>query len=406
MAQFTDNCYNYSIISAERIVNLKKEFVMKKLFAIIIILVITIQLSACGLTAKEKQSGILKLNNYIDESTTEIKIDTDKVYFSNGSTLAFQSKLSVDDMRNSLAESNPDFTFNVIDDKQILMMSKANYPYTLFSKNVIDGNNNSIDDIYVVINESAAGNRNNDKICLPYHLTKNAFVFSENDGQYSLNGNIHDPYYNIVELQSSPTIFTDIAAFYQDCGYDIEYEGGNTTGGSISVFESHQSSLGSPRPLYRILVMSDGNNRFAMQFCEGTDIYELKAGEAIGNYVESLNKKDSDAFIGCYENVESESVNSFIESVKSCKETGSELFWRDQPREETIIKVHRTLISEDGKQMGSYGTGEVDYTDYWLVKVIDGEAKIICQSENFADTVSELGVYKEFKNHEKDDLVN
>ena len=116
-----------------------------------------------------------------------------------------------------------------------------------------------------------------------------------------------------------------------------------------SVFESHQS----PRPLYRILVMSDGNNRFAMQFCEGTDIYELKAGEAIGNYVESLNKKDSDAFIGCYENVESESVNSFIESVKSCKETSSELFWRDQSREETVIKVHRTLISEDGKQMGS-----------------------------------------------------
>ena len=290
---------------------------MKRLFAIIIILVITIQLSACGLTANEKQSGNLKLKNYIDESTTEIKIDADKAYFSNGSTLAFQSKLSVDDMRNSLAESNPDFTFNVIDDKQILMMSKANYPYTLFSKNVIDGNNNSIDDIYVVINESVAGNRNDDKICLPYHLTKNAFVFSENDGQYSLNGNIHDPYYNIVELQSSPTIFTDTAAFYQDCGYDIEYEGGNTTGGSISVFESHQS----PRPLYRILVMSDGNNRFAMQFCEGTDIYELKAGEAIGNYVESLNKKDSDAFIGCYENVESESVNSFIESVKSCKET-------------------------------------------------------------------------------------
>ena len=349
---------------------------MKRLFAIIIILVITIQLSACGLTANEKQSGNLKLKNYIDESTTEIKIDADKAYFSNGSTLAFQSKLSVDDMRNSLAESNPDFTFNVIDDKQILMMSKANYPYTLFSKNVVDDNNNPIDDIYVVVNESASGNRNSDKICLPYHLTKNAFVFSENDGQYSLNGNIHDPYYNIVELQSSPTIFTDIAAFYQDCGYDIEYEGGNTTGGSISVFESHQS----PR--------------------------QLKAGEAIGNYVESLNKKDSDAFIGCYENVESEFVNSFIESVKSCKETSSELFWRDQSREETVIKVHRTLISEDGKQMGSYGTGEVDCTDYWLVKLIDGEPKIICQYGYFGDTVSELGVYKEFKNHEKDDLVN
>lgn len=86
MAQFTDNCYNYSIISAERIVNLKKEFVMKRLFAIIIILVITIQLSACGLTANEMQSGNLKLKNYIDESTTEIKIDADKAYFSNGNT--------------------------------------------------------------------------------------------------------------------------------------------------------------------------------------------------------------------------------------------------------------------------------------------------------------------------------
>ena len=279
-------------------------------------------------------------------------------------------------MKNFLAESNPEYTFNVIDDKQIQMMSKANYPYTLFSKNVVDDNNNPIDDIYVVVNESASGNRNSDKICLPYHLTKNDFVFSEKDGQYSLNGHIHDPYYNIVELQSSPTIFTDIAAFYQDCGYDIEYEGGNTA------------------------------DRFAMQFCEGTDIYELKAGEAIGNYVESLNKKDLDAFIGCYENVESESVNSFIESVKSCKETGSELFWRDQSREETIIKVHRTLISEDGKQMGSYGTGEVDCTDYWLVKLIGGEPKIICQYGYFGDTVSELGVYKEFKNHEKDDLVN
>ena len=207
-------------------------------------------------------------------------------------------------------------------------MSKANYPYTLFSKNVVDDNNNPIDDIYVVVNESASGNRNSnsDKICLPYHLTKNDFVFSEDDGEYSLNGNIHDPYYNIVELQSSPTVFTDLAAFYQDCGYDIEYDGGNTTGGSIKVFESGQYTLGTPRPLYRILVMSDGNDRFAMQFCDGADIYELKAGEAIGNYVESLNKKDSDAFIGCYENIESESVNSFIESVKSCKETSSELF--------------------------------------------------------------------------------
>ena len=396
MDNLAGNCYNSSIADKQHLVNLKKELVMKKLFALVIVIVFAIQLSACGVTTENKQSGTLHLQNTIDNSTTEIKVDADQAYFTDGNVLAYHSNLSVEEMKNSLAESNPDYTFNVIDDKQIQMMSKANYPYTLFSKNVVDDNNNPIDDIYVVVNESASGNRNSDKICLPYHLTKNNFVFSEDDGQYSLDGHIHDPYYNIVELQSSPTIFTDIAAFYQDCGYDIAYDGGNTTGGSIKVFESAQSPLESPRPLYRILVMSDGNDRFAMQFCDGTDIYELKAGEAVGNYVEALNKKDSDAFIGCYENIESESVNSFIESVKSCKESGSELFWRDQSREETIIKVNRTLISEDGKQMGSYGTGEVDCTDFWLVRLIDGEPKIICQNKNFADTVSELGVYKEF----------
>ena len=63
MAQFTDNCYNYSIISAERIVNLKKEFVMKRLFAFIIILVLTLQLSACGLTAKEGRLFIQRATN-------------------------------------------------------------------------------------------------------------------------------------------------------------------------------------------------------------------------------------------------------------------------------------------------------------------------------------------------------
>lgn len=373
---------------------------MKRLLSVLIIIVLIVQLTACGTNIETRNEGVLHLRNHIDGSTTEIVVSTDKVYFVDGFTLAFQSNLSVEDMKISLSESNPDYAFRVIDDKQIQMMSKGNYPYTLFSKNVVDANGNPIDDIYVVVNESAEGNMNSDKICLPYHQIKNPFVFSEDDGQYSLNGNIHDPYYNIVELQSSPTIFTDIAAFYQDCGYNIKYEGGNTSGGSISVFNSAQSHLGSPRPLYRILVMSDGNDRFAMQFCEGTDIYELKAGEAVGNYVESLNTKDLDAFIGCYENVESESVNSFIESVKSCKESSSELFWRDQSREETVIKVNRTLISEDGKQMGSLGTGEVNCTDYWLVKIIDGEPKIICQYGSFIDTVSELTVYKEFEKNE------
>ena len=65
-----------------------------------------------------------------------------------------------------------------------------------------------------------------------------------------------------------------------------------------------------------------------------------------------------------------------------------------------MLEVDRTLISEDGKQMGSLGTGEVNCTDYWLVKIFDGEPKIICQYASFSDTLSELTVCKEFEKNE------
>ena len=372
---------------------------MKKLLSLLVLCILLLQLTACGTNVDNRNEVGLRLRNYIDDSTTKIWIGADEVYFADGFTLAFQSNLSVEDMEISLSKSNPDYAFRVIDDKQIQMMSKGNYPYTLFSKNVVDVNGNPIDDVYVVVNESAEANINGDKICLPYHQIKNVFVFSEDDGQYSINSHIHDPYYNTVELQSSPRL-TGMVAFYQDCGYDIEYEGGNTTGGCISVFEGGQYASESPKPLYKILVMSDGNERFAMQFCEGTDIHELKAEEVVEKYVEALNGKDTEAYLSCYEDIDDKSVEAFIDSVKSCKLNSSELFWRDQSREETIIKVNRTLISENGKQMGSYGTGEVDCTDYWLVKMIDGEPKIICLYKDFVDTVSELTVYKEFEKNE------
>ena len=71
-----------------------------------------------------------------------------------------------------------------------------------------------------------------------------------------------------------------------------------------------------------------------------------------------------------------------------------------------IVIVFAIQLSACGVTTENKQTGEVDCTDYWLIKLIDGEPKIICQYENFADTVSELGVYKEFENHEENGLVN
>ena len=91
----------------------------------------------------------------------------------------------------------------------------------------------------------------------------------------------------------------------------------------------------------------------------------------------------------------------FLNNVKSCKINKCELFWMDQSNDEYILKVDRTLVSENGKQMGSLGTGKVDCIDYWIVKIIDGKPKIACQYKSFTDTISELTVYKEFEDNVK-----
>ena len=134
-----------------------------------------------------------------------------------------------------------------------------------------------------------------------------------------------------------------------------------------------------------------------MRYCAGKDVHELEAEEVVVNYVVALNSKKPEQYLNCFKEIDIRSVDVFLNNVKSCKLNNSELFWMDQSNDEYIIKVNRTLVSEDGKQMGSLGTGKVDCTDYWLVKIIDGEPKIICQYGSFSDTIAELTIYKEFE---------
>ena len=200
--------------------------------------------------------------------------------------------------------------------------------------------------------------------------------------------------------ETDANTFTNLVKFYKNCGYKVTYEGGNLTGGNICVYSDVENPLQSSTPLFQILVMKN-KDRTAILYCAGKDVYELKAEEAVENYVEALNNKNAEAFLNCFKEIDGRSVDVFLNNVKSCKINKSELFWMDQSNDEYILKVDRTLISEDGKQMGSLGTGEVDCTDYWLVKIIDRESKIICQYGSFSDTIAELTVYKEFEDNDK-----
>ena len=82
---------------------------MKRLLSVLMICLLLIQLSACGLNSEEKDTGILYLKNPIDNSVTEIKVDSEKVYFANGEMLAFESSLDVYEMVETLGKKNPNY---------------------------------------------------------------------------------------------------------------------------------------------------------------------------------------------------------------------------------------------------------------------------------------------------------
>jgi len=373
---------------------------MKKSLSLVVISLLLVNLTACGLNSEGKLIGTLHLKCPIDNSVTEIKVDSERAYFADGETLAFRSKASINEMVNSLAQINPDYTFEALDDKQIMMISGKgnNSKYTSFSKYVTDENDNPIDDVYVVRNESCYANQPQNKISIhfPYHLANTTYTFStDSDESYSLTNNIHEPFYNLTGLRPSTDTFTKLVKFYENCGYKVTYEGGDLSGGQICIYPDNKNVS---YPKFQILVMKN-EDRMAMQYCAGKDVHELKAEEAVDNYSDALNSKNAEEFLNCFKETDSKYADGFLNNVKSCKINNSELFWADQSNDEYILKVDRPLISEEGKQMGSLGTGEVDRTDYWLVKITNGEPKIICQYDLFSDTVSELTVYKEFENN-------
>ena len=345
-----------------------------------VLCILLLQLTACGINSEEGKAVTLRLSNHIDDSVLEIKVTSEKVYFPEAQLQAFQCDLSIEKLKESLEKQNPDYTFEPLDEKQLLMTSKTDSPYALFSKNVTDDNGNPIDNIYVVESESRSTNRTKSKtgICFPYHLTDVSYTLSQTNGEFSaLKNNTLDPFNNLIYLRNTQqTVFTDLVNYYEDYGYKVTYEGGNLTGGCVSVYPKYERHLASPTPIFQILVITKDSERTVMQYSGGIDVHELKSAEVVDQYFESLQINNMEEYLNCYEEIdESLSVDLFFNNVKSCGINSSELLWKDTPNDEYMIKVDITYVSEEGKQIGSLGTGEIKRAEYWLVKLIDGEAK-------------------------------
>ncbi len=374
---------------------------MKKVLSVLLMITLGFQLTACVAEVKEeKDAPTLYLNDPIDNSVTEIKVDSENIIFEKGETLAFQSELNISEMADSLSKLNQDYGFESWDEDQLIMFGGNGCRDTLFTKRVFDENGNPIDDVYVVRNESCVANQPQRKmnICFPYSLTNTKYTLSQDaKGTYSLTCDLHEPFYNLTELIDLTPIFERLMNFYQQRGYLVRYESSDFDDlnvGCINVFSNYKNGL---IPEFKILLMKN-QDRAAMQYCAGKYVQELEAGKVIEKYADALNSKNTEAFLSCFKEIDDSRADDFINSVKKCFINSSELFWADQSRDEYILKVDRNLVSEDGKQIGSFGTGTVYCNDFWVVKMIDGEPKIIGQYESSGDAISELSVYKEFEN--------
>lgn len=367
---------------------------MKKVLSIIIIIILFVQLTACK---ADNEKPNIKVYNCVNDYEAVLNIDNIKLTPSKGSMLAFESDLSVEELMNALSESNPNVTFIKLNNREFLAKYNENCPYILFSKNVCDKNENIVDDVYVVMSESEEfGKIGHDipyesmKIWYPEHLTNHYFTYEKvSDETYTLEVN-NNPFESYVYLNESTSVFTDIVKFYEDCGYEVQHEGGNLTSGIIFVTPNTDDTK-----QFRILVMKK-NNTYAMQYGIINSDLKQRVAAPITNYIDALNTKNAESYLSCFEDIDKSSIDAFLNNVKSCTLNNAELFWVDEENQQYIFKVDYKLVSEDGKMMGSLEPGEHTLVEYFIVGSVNKELRILHHYNQLDDCIRELKDYKDF----------
>ena len=360
----------------------KKPSVVVIVIAVILVGVMT---TACltNPVTKDRSANTNDTNDLLPISN----MDYEGIY-ADESFQVFRSKQSLEELKESVLYRQPaNFSATVISDNELLVNWDGDD--TLFSKEIYDPTGKQLDDTYVIAVEKRTYQSGSDQIPYPYpyHLTKHHWILSESENGYSLSYSGDDPFVNTVQLKTGTSAFSDLIKYYQDHGCDIQYEGGNLTGGIIFVtLDPYNGSL------FRILVTTDGKDTFTMR-CRVPGSPDASYAETvIRRYISAANEKDARTFVSCFEEIDERTVDSLLNSIKSCSFHNAEIFWIDEEQEKYIFKVSYRLITEDGKTIGSYGTGKMDLIEYFIVSTNNGdhEPVIVNKFGSFADCLHEL----------------
>ena len=360
----------------------KKPSVALVLIAVVLVGVMT---TAC-LTNPVSKDISANTNDTTDLSPIS-NMDYEGIY-ADDSFQVFHSKQSLEELRESVLYQQPaDFSATTVNDKEFLVSWHG--ADTLFSKEVYGPDGKQLEDTYVIANEQRGYIDNGEEIHYPYpyHLTKHHWTLSESQSGYSLSYSNDDPFASNVQLETGTSAFTDLIIYYQDHNCDIQYEGGNLTGGIIFVTLDSYSGR-----LFRILVAPKDDNTFTMRFWKPGSPDASYAETVIRRYISAANEKDVKVFVDCFEVIDESVADDFLAGVKNCSFHNAEIFWIDEEQEKYIFKVSYRLITEDGKTIGSYGTGKMDLIEYFTVSTnnSDHEPLIVNKLSSFADCIHEL----------------
>ena len=340
--------------------NFKKPSIVVIVIAVVLVGVIT---TACLTNPIVSESSDKKQEANSGLITSNLPVPSDyELLFSNEFCQVFRSKQSLEELKETIFNQRPKDYFLVEEnDRELLVRWKEGVDY-LYSKEVYGQSGKLLDDIFVVAVEQNGYIDNGKEIRYPYpyHLAKNDWTLTESENGYTLSCSGNAPFAGSVKIKPSETAFTDLIDYYQDQGCEIQYyAGGNLTGGII--FVTLDSYSGKQ---FRILVTKDGED-YSMKYKVIDPSDAIYAETVIRRCMNAVNEKDKASYVSCFNEIDERPVDEFLSSVKSCSFHNAEIFWIDEEQEYYIFKVTYRLISEDGKTIGSYGTGKMDLVEYW-----------------------------------------
>ena len=366
--------------------NFKKPSVALVLIAVVLVGIMT---TACLTNSVSKYTSA-NTNDTIDLLSIS-NMDYEPLY-EDELFQVFHSTQSLEELRESVLYQQPDdFTATTISDNEFFVSWGG--ADILFSKEVYGPDFKQLDDTYVIAIEQRSYQSGSDRIpyLYPYHMTQHSWMLGKTADGYDLFYNDgHEWFYNSFEpFEDNIRLkngygFIDIVRYYENHGCEVQYEGGNLTGGIIFV------NLDSCQ--FRILVTANGNDTFTMRYQMPGSPDASYAETVIRRCMNAVNEKDKALYVSCFNEFDEHPVDEFLSSVKSCSFHNAEIFWIDEEQEYYIFKVTYRLISEDGKTIGSYGTGKMDLVEYWTVSTNtpENEPVILNKLSSFPECIHDL----------------